>query len=127
MLERIKKHFALKSYVKKLSPLLRIKYGKLKSYTPSQVHTTIKIHGLNEQNLGYAYVLFCKQSAFNQELEGREDHLDYKAVKKELGDKFFNGEQNFNTSDVMKISSEMAWSGSAGNNDLSPHIDSSDH
>ena len=127
MLERIKKHFALKSYVKKLGPLLRKKYGKLKSYTAGQVKTTIQINGLDEYYVCYAYVLFCKQSTFNQEIDGREDHLDYKTIKNELGDKFFKGEQNFNTSDVMKIGSDMTWRGSASDNDPNSYIDSSDH
>jgi hypothetical protein len=128
MLERIKKHFALKSYVKKLGPMLRKRYGKLEWYLPGQVKTTIKIHDLNEHNIGFAYALFCKQSDFNQEVGGKENHLDYKTIKKELGDKFFKGEQNFNLSDVMKIGSGRAWWGdSAGKVDPCAYLDSIDN
>jgi hypothetical protein len=116
MLERIKKHFALQAYVKKLGPLLRKKFGKNESYTPGQVKTTVQINNLNEKYSCYAYVLFCKQSGFNQELDGREDLLGYQTIKKELGDKFFDGKQNFNTSDVMKIGSNSVWWGSPEDN-----------
>ncbi len=108
MLERIKKHYALKSYVKKLGPLLRKRYGKSKSYSPGQVKTTIQINGLNEYNISYAYALFCKQSAFNQETSGSEGKMDYKAVRQELGNKFFDREDSFSTSDVIKMGHEMS-------------------
>lgn len=114
MFQRIKKHLALKGYIKKLGPELRHRYGKLKSYTPAQVNNGIQISGLNEHNVGYAYVLFCKQSAFNKEFRESKGEMDYKSMKKELADKFFQGEQNFNISDVISTGNDMNWDSSDG-------------
>jgi len=64
MLERIRKWLALGRYRGNLGYFLVARYGRERSYTPAQVLTTIRIHGLNEPYAAYACAMFCSKAAY---------------------------------------------------------------
>jgi hypothetical protein len=106
MFEKIKKHFALKSCIKKLGPLLAKRYGKSKTYTPGQVQTTAGIIGINDKYLFYGYAMFCGQDVFYNQFSQAEE-VNYEALRQEVGDKFFQGDPNFSTEEIFSSSYEM--------------------
>lgn len=65
MLERIQKWLALRSYRTQLSHLLVRRYGREHHYTPPQVLTTIREHGLSERYAAYACAMFCSKRAYD--------------------------------------------------------------
>ncbi len=107
MFERIKKHFALKGYLKKLGPMLEKRYGKSSAYTPQQVKSSSRIVGLNDNYIHYGYALFCMEDTFNEALKGSGIGLDYQTLRQELGDKYFDGNCDFNAMDVNYRGSQL--------------------
>jgi hypothetical protein len=64
LLDRIARWAALRRYRSKLGPLLLQRYGRQAHYTPPQVLTTIKLHGLNERFAPLACAMFCSKQAY---------------------------------------------------------------
>ncbi len=115
MFERIKKYVALKSYINKLGPLLKARYGKLKSYTPKQIKKTISIYGINDYYIGYAYAMFIEKQSLYQNPKEIEGEFDFKSLKQEVGDKFFGGDTNFTANEMLLLTNEVS-GGSFGSN-----------
>jgi hypothetical protein len=66
ILHRLAKWVAVRSYRNHLGPLLVGRYGRERRYTPAQVLTTIKLHGLSERFAAYACVMFCSKQAYSE-------------------------------------------------------------
>ncbi len=107
MFHGIKKHFALKSYMKKLGPLLKKRYGRSKSYTPGQVKKTIEVEGLNPHYVYYGYAMFCQQEQFLQLATEENSELNLQNLRQEIGDKFFEGDSGFTPEEACQTSIEM--------------------
>lgn len=58
IIDRIKKHYVIKAYVKKLPRVLKKKYGKHKLYSEKQVKSAIRWSGLNESYIDYGLAMY---------------------------------------------------------------------
>jgi hypothetical protein len=74
MWQWIKKRLALFRYRTRLGPLLLVRYGRQRRYTPPQVLTTIKVHGLNEVYAAYACAMYCSKQAYSAFAAARAQH-----------------------------------------------------
>lgn len=67
MLKELEKWWALRSYRRRLGPLLRKRYGRSPhGYTPQQVLTTLRVHGMNTTLAPHACVMFCSPKAYSE-------------------------------------------------------------
>jgi|GEM_PF-2717533 len=112
MFENIRKRFALKSYVKKLGPLLRKRYGRSSNFSPGQVEKTIQAENLNPNYIYYAYSMFCSEQHFQQLANEANADLDMNQLKREVGDEFFDGDSDFSPEDVFQYNGDTSVGGS---------------
>jgi len=115
MFERIRKHYALKAYARKLGPLLKKRYGRSKVYTPGQVRTTVEFGGLDPHYLYYGYAMFCQEKQFQQLANEAREDFDFQGLRQEIGDKFFEG--NSNPTDLCSSTADMNYGSTDLGND----------
>jgi hypothetical protein len=66
ILGRVVRWWAIRQYRSTLAYMLVKRYGARRSYTPPQVLTTIKVHGLNARYAAHACAMFCTERAYNE-------------------------------------------------------------
>ena len=100
ILKKIRKYFVLRSYAKKLGPLLSKRYGKRKYYTAKQVRKTVDDSRFDPVLICYAYATYLTRKEFRRVHEEMGEECDYDSMRGEVCDKFYGGDQGFNPSAV---------------------------
>ncbi len=90
-----KKNRAIKSYIKKLPPLLSRAYGHSQKYAPEQINEASKYLGLNFEHIGYAYAILSTRDDFNSYVGKAGLKIKFNHLRKEVADKYFGGQTNF--------------------------------
>ena len=88
---RIQKRRAIKSYINNLGRDLAKRYGKSKTYTPSQVVTTVHDRGYNWQHICYAHALYVTPKQFDRWHEEQGESCDYASMREEIAQSHFGG------------------------------------
>ncbi|NQZ12727.1 MAG: hypothetical protein HRT35_36710 [Algicola sp.] len=88
------KNRAIKKYYNQLYPLLNQRYGANDTYTKGQILRTVNECGFKEKYAVYALGIFLEKDLFEQLADEYHD-VDLDAVRKELADKFFNGNTEY--------------------------------
>ena len=113
-LERLRKHKAIGSYVRKLPRLLAKDYGRRMQYTPAQVRSTIERYHLNGIYSCYAIAMFSARDAFDQFHEASGEHCSYDAMRSEIANDHFGGDSGFSFSDTIATLSDDSGSHDQG-------------
>ena len=103
LLEKFSKNRAIKSYIKKLRPLLVRRYGKSKYYTQGQIDKTLQEHKFNQRYCLYAYALYLSKESFAQ-LNGEGSLDQYVGLRDELGHSYFGGNVDFDAASSTDVS-----------------------
>jgi uncharacterized membrane protein YgcG len=106
LIASIQRNRAIKSYIKKLPSLLAMDYGNSKTYTPKQVQRTIERSGLSVTDACYGIAMFSTREAFDQYHQEMGENCDYDAMRSEIADKHFQGNNEFEITDITSVSSE---------------------
>lgn len=106
LLNRIKKYFAIKSYSKKLPPILKKRYGKHKHYSKPQIKSSIEYCGLSEDYTDYAYAMHMSRKKYNEMREIKNDSDDFDLLRKEIADSCFDGNSNFTIHDALDFAAK---------------------
>lgn len=114
LIRSFKRNRAIKSYIKKLPGLLAKDYGKAKTYTPKQVKKTIERSGLSVSNACFGIAMFSGKTAFDQYHQEIGEPCNYDGMRCEIADKHFNGNSDFEISDVVSVSSDFGGGYDAG-------------
>ena len=111
---RIKKAWAIKSYVRRMPKLLKADHGKSKYYSPYQVKSTVQRHNLNSDYLCYAIAMYSIESDFDAYHHETGQSCDYKDMRTEVAEQYLDGKFDFSTDDLdsAAASYEMDVSGS---------------
>ena len=64
MLKRLRKWSAVRSYMKRLGPDLKKRYGRRKLYSAAQVKRTIESGGYSMDYICYALCMYCSLGDF---------------------------------------------------------------
>jgi len=96
---------AIRTYAKKLGPLLRRRYGRSGSYTAGQIRTTIERERLPANHMVYAYAMFMDQPGFDAAQTDLGPVGDYEATRQEIGDLCFGGNSSFSAADLASYGS----------------------
>jgi hypothetical protein len=83
-IELIKRRKAQRSYIKKLGPLLRKRYGRSRYYTVAQVQKTVQISGLDAANICYAFSEYCSEADFAEYHASTGEVCDYSSMRSEM-------------------------------------------
>ena len=101
--ENFKKRLAIKGYYKKLAGFLAKEYGRANYYKPGQITKTIEKNNLNERYQVYAIAMYSELNNYNSYCSKNDISVDYDELRKEVADCHFDGNANFNASDVVPI------------------------
>ncbi|MDK1286378.1 DUF6559 family protein [Pseudoalteromonas umbrosa] len=91
---KYKKKKAISSYISTLGKDLARRYGKSKTYTTGQVEKTIHDEGYNWRHICYAHALYTSMKQFDKWHSDRGEVCDYKSMREEISDSFFNGDMS---------------------------------
>jgi hypothetical protein len=94
----LKRH-AIRRYMSRLPRRLFQDYGHAGPYTPAQIEATMRRHRIGPQrHAAYAVAIFCDPKRLP---EFQPDHgPNYRALREEVGDAFFEGDSGFTVRDV---------------------------
>ncbi len=123
MFTTLRKRWAIRSYMRKLGPVLRRRCGRRSSYTPDEVRRAARVSGVNTDYLCYAYCIYCSREDFDQYHRQTGEYCNYAAMRQEIGSMYFRGNTSFDATDAIGTnphSSESSWFGSEN----SSHSDS---
>ena len=129
MFTTLKKRLAIRSYVRKLGPALRRRYGRQHHYTPEQVRRTASLTSVNTDYLCYAYCIYCSREAFELHHRQTGEPCNYDAMRTEVGAGHFRGDTSFDANDAIDATtnhhSGNSWWGTDGSSDSGSWSDSS--
>jgi hypothetical protein len=114
MVKNFIKKKILNDYLNKLPTLLQKDYGFSQSYTPMQVIKTIDRYKLNDKYVNEAVAMFCSRD--DHKLYAYERGFDADTGLSELGILMFNGNTNYDSAELLRLTnfqsdSSSAWSG----------------
>lgn len=127
MIRRIKKYFAIRSYVRRLGPQLVRRFGKRRFYTPQQVRTAVRGGGFSEDDICYAYSMFCSLEDFNAYHAEAGEPGNYDEMRAEVGHTYFGGSTDFEPASIINNSEHYHQGDSGHSGDSTGHHDSSGH
>ena len=80
----IEKRRAQRSYIQKLGPLMRKRYGRSRYYTVAQVQKTVEVSGLNPNYICYGLSEYCSEDDFNTYHQNTGESCDYHEMRSEM-------------------------------------------
>ncbi|MFT3878556.1 MAG: hypothetical protein QM703_02725 [Gemmatales bacterium] len=98
-----RKKKAVASYITKLGPELKKKYGKREHYTPEQIRETALHHALSIDYLCWAYVIYASMPDFERIHTTAGEVCDYSGMHSLVGETFFSGNIDFDVSSVVEV------------------------
>ena len=101
MFSNWKKNKVLKSFVQRLPSDLSQRYGKKDFYTLGQLSRTLEECKYSSLYHGYAQVIFLSQDEAMEVI--KEQHI-YNKIRRDLAQKFFGGDMEFNAVPLTKRS-----------------------
>ncbi|MEM1189734.1 MAG: DUF6559 family protein [Pseudomonadota bacterium] len=107
---------ALDNFVMKLGPALTRRYGTREQYTVLQVSKTIQALKLSERHTAYAIAIFRHEESKNTISLFDMDQPFLNLLRKEIGDRYFDGNPHYSVSDVLRLSKSRGWQGGAAPN-----------
>lgn len=114
MIRRIKKYFAIRSYVRRLGPELVRRFGKRRYYTPEQVRKAVRGGRFNEDDICYAYSMFCSREDYDSFHAELGETGDYDAMRGEVGRRYFGGSTDFEPSSIIHHAEQYSEHGGSG-------------
>jgi hypothetical protein len=122
MIRRIKKYFAIRSYVRRLGPELVRRFGKKKYYTPQQVQAAVRRGGFSETDMCYAISMFCSREAFNAHHAEMGEPCNFDAMRTEVAESHFGGNADFEPATLIHHAESFSdHSGHEGHDDAGGH------
>ncbi|HQR07306.1 MAG TPA: hypothetical protein PLN21_10820 [Gemmatales bacterium] len=94
---------AVASYITRLGPELKKKYGKREHYTPEQIRETALHHALSIDYLCWAYVIYASMPDFERIHTTAGEVCDYSGMHNLVGETFFSGNLDFDVSSVVEV------------------------
>ena len=121
MIRRIKRYFAIRSYVRRLGPELVRRFGKKRYYTPEQVPAAVRRGGFSEADICYAYSMFCSREAFNEHHAQVGETCNFDAMRAEVAESHFGGNTEFEPASVIHHAESFSDSAHGGYDDGGHH------
>lgn len=104
MLDDVRKWFAIRSYIKKLGPELRRRYGAQSKYSPAQVRATIQSKRFDADRGCYAMAMYCDRADFDRHHQSTGESCSYDTMRAEIGSRLFGGNTTFDVASLVNVS-----------------------
>lgn len=100
---------AAKTFVYKLGPELKQRYGGRDEYSQGQIETTLRELGIDTRFIAYAFALFRYHSTEEIAAKYRiyQEHLE--VLRNEMLELFFSHKRAYSTADVLNHSIPIKW------------------
>jgi hypothetical protein len=92
---------SIKLYAKRLSPLLRKRYGYRRQYSGGQIRHAVTGAGMPTAHICFAYAMFMSQKEFDALHKELGETCDYQAMRQEIAELHFSGDSTFSVPDLM--------------------------
>lgn len=109
-----KKNRAIKAYIRELPRLLGRKLGKSKKYPPKLIKSAIESGGLSIVDAHYGIALFVSRKSFEHHFQESSENFDYEDLRREIGDRFFDGKTDYGFADIHRVSSDLGGGADGG-------------
>jgi len=106
-IKKFKRNRAVKSYIRKLPRQLAKDYGKSRTYSPQQVRKSIERSKLSVADACYGIAMFSGREAFDIYHRETGETCNFDAMRSEIAEKFFDGNCDFEVSDISSVSSDF--------------------
>lgn len=100
-----KRKKAIESYLRELPALLAKDYGRTKIYTPKQVRSTAERGGLPLVFVCFGIAMFSEKFEFDDYHQEIGEQCDYDSMRSEIGNTCFNGNSDFDVTEIHLASS----------------------
>ena len=100
MIRHIKKYFAIRSYVKRLSQDLVRRFGKASTYSIEQVTQAVQRGGFSTAFKAYAHATFCSQQDFDAFYKPLGVACNYQDLRRTIARRYFSGQTDFDAATI---------------------------
>lgn len=101
MIRFIKRRFAIRSYVWKLSQELLRRFGKKKFYTVEEVTQAVERSHLSTAFIAYAHATFCTRPNFDSHYSALRVACTYEGLRAIVSRRYFRGVVDFDAAQVI--------------------------
>lgn len=106
MFESFQDNESIVKIVSSMPSVLVKNFDKKDFYTPEEVHTVFIDVLATDNNIEYAYAMFCNQPDFNELANTQHFELSYKALRLQVSKKCFDNWPRFNFDSLLNYSGQ---------------------
>jgi hypothetical protein len=108
----IRRYFAIRSYVKRLSADLRRRFGLKPFYTIDHVTKAVERGGYSKDFIAYAHATYCSRETFDEYYRPLGVKCTYDGLRTVVGRRYLSGRTDFDAEMViLKFHSATRWIG----------------
>jgi hypothetical protein len=100
MIRHVKKYFAVRSYVKRLSQDLVRRFGKRSFYSVEHVTQAVQRGGFSMAFTAYAHAAFCIQEDFDAYYQPLGFACSYQGLRHTIARRYFSGDTDFDAETI---------------------------
>jgi hypothetical protein len=101
MIRYIKRYFAIRSYVLRLSQELVSRFDKRSSYSVEQVTQAVERAGLSKACIAYAHAAYCEQPDFEAYYPPLKVKCNYQDLRRTISRRFLAGRLDFDAKTII--------------------------
>jgi hypothetical protein len=101
MLRHIKRYFAIRSYVYRLSQELVRRFGKRSFYSVEHVTQAVQRGKFSAAFIAYAHATFCSETDFEAHYKPLGVSCSYQGLRRTVGLRYFSGQLDFDAATVI--------------------------
>jgi hypothetical protein len=102
MIQYIKRYFAVRSYVKRLSHNLVRRFGKKSFYSIEQVAQAVQRGKFSTDFIAYAHAAFCKEADFDAHYQQTVAPGTYWKLRRTIGRRYLYGQLDFDATAIVR-------------------------
>ena len=102
MIQHIKKYFAIRSYMLRLSQELVRRFGKQPYYSVEQVTQAVQRSGLSAASIIYAHAAYCRQEDFAAFYEPLGLANRYQSLRQTIARRYFSGRSAYDAQTIIR-------------------------
>ena len=107
----IRRYFAIRSYVKKLSADLRRRFGLKSFYTIDHVTKAVERGGYSKDFIAYAHATFCSREEFDAYYSALGLKCTFDGLRQVVAKRYLRGRMDFDAETVIR---SLVWNTPAG-------------
>jgi hypothetical protein len=101
MVRSLKKYFAIRSYVRRLSQELAPRFDRRPIYTVEQVTQAAQRGGFSVEFIAYAYAAFCSLEDFNAYCRRFGIASSYQELRRTIARRYLSGQLDFDAETII--------------------------